>query len=104
MRYTLFFFVSALVSFSFFWFYPAEIFPAKIQTGLVSVETDVSLRTIFMHDNLPSGLETVSNVEVTALAQAWALMAVCMLGLPLMIALRFGRPSGKETELNTEQK
>lgn len=91
MRYFLIFILSSAVLFCFFYFYPAAIFQASIQGGLAEITTDVSLKTLIFKTELPSGIIAQNVVSIKPTLQGILLLLVCLIGLPAMIALRFGK-------------
>lgn len=91
MRYFLIFILASAVLFCFFYFYPAAIFQASIKGGLAEVTTDVSLKTLLVKKDFPEGIIAQNVVSLKPTLQGILLLMVCLVGLPAMIALRFGR-------------
>lgn len=91
MRYFLIFILSSALLFCFFYFYPAGIFQARIQGGLAEITTDVSLNTLLFKTELPNGIIAQNVVSIKPTLQGILLLVVCLVGLPAMIALRFGK-------------
>jgi hypothetical protein len=91
MRYFLIFIVASAVLFCFFYFYPAAIFQASIQGGLAEITTDVSLKTLLFKKDFPDGIIVENVVALKPTLQGILLLMVCLIGLPAMIALRFGK-------------
>ncbi|MBK6953748.1 MAG: hypothetical protein IPO32_19010 [Crocinitomicaceae bacterium] len=91
MRYFLIFVLSSAALFCFFYFYPAAIFQASIQGGLAEIITDVSLKTLLFKDDFPDGIIAENVVSLKPTLQGILLLLVCLVGLPAMIALRFGK-------------
>lgn len=83
---------------SFFYFYPAEIFQASIKGDFAEITTDVSLRAILFHDSLPNGLlkENITSMQLTL--QGILIMIICLVALPVMIAVRFGKDKNTNTK------
>lgn len=75
----------------FFYAYPAEIFNADIKNEFATINADITLRTLLFKEDFPNGImsENVNSVKLTL--QGWLFMAACLIGLPAMVALRFGR-------------
>jgi hypothetical protein len=99
MRTVLIFLLASGVLFSFFYFYPAEIFPAIIQSDLAEVTLDVSLKTLLFKEEFPDEVLAQNIVSVAPTTQAILLLLICLIGLPVMIALRF-RQKRERSETN----
>lgn len=86
---------------AFFYFYPAKIFEARIFEGDISFTMDISVRGFLDFNELP---EVAYNPKVTAVNPTWkglALLLICLVGLPIMIAYRLatnGFPSQKKED------
>ncbi len=91
MRYFLILILASAVLFCFFYFYPAAIFQAGIKGGLTEITTDVSLKTLLFKKDFPDGVIAQNVESVKPTLQGILLLLVCMVGLPAMIALRFGK-------------
>ncbi len=89
MKFALVFIGSAVVLFTFFYFYPAEIFEGTVidANGTPTV-MDLSLRSLFWGENLPSSLVVENIVKIKPTTAGWLLLGICNLGLPLMLAYR----------------
>lgn len=98
MRFFLIFILSFLILFAFFYFYPANVFEAKIQGEIAEITTDVSLQTLLFKKGLPDQLIAANVVSVKPTLQGILLLLICLAGLPLMIALRFGKKQEKVAE------
>jgi len=91
MRITLYFLLIAGIFFAFFYFYPANIFQAEVKGAFSSLTLDVSLQTLFFKKDLPSGLIASNISSISLTVQGWFLLIICLVGIPLMLAYRFGR-------------
>lgn len=91
MRFFLIFILTFLILFLFFYFYPAPVFEAKIQGGITEITADVSLQTILFKDGLTDPFIAENIISVNPTLKGILLLLICLAGLPLMIALRFGR-------------
>lgn len=100
----LYFIVSFAILLSFFYFYPAPIFPAEISNDIISLKADVSLKTFIHQNNLPEGIIQDEFTKINLTFQGYFLLFVCLIGLPLMIALRFGGKLKKTAQENSEHK
>lgn len=89
MRFFIVFLISFLILVGFFYFYPANIFQAKIQSPLFEVTTEVSLKAILFRTDLPEGIvpEVVRSVKPTTVGIL--MLFICTIGLPILIAMRF---------------
>ncbi|MBK7130278.1 MAG: hypothetical protein IPM74_11660 [Crocinitomicaceae bacterium] len=98
VKYILIFLIAFGILGSFFYFYPAEIFQATIKGEFAELTTDVSLRTILFNESLPNGLlkENITSVQPTV--QGILILLICLIALPVMIAVRFGKDKNSNTQ------
>ncbi|MEX1003654.1 MAG: hypothetical protein WDZ35_16160 [Crocinitomicaceae bacterium] len=89
VKFILVFLGSAIFMFLVFYFYPAEIFDAKVvgKDG-GEVATNVSLRAFFGIGELPQHIHAENVVQLKKPLSGWMVVFICLLGLPLMIAYR----------------
>lgn len=96
MRFFIVFLISFLILASFFYFYPANIFQAKIQSPVFEITTEVSLKAILFKTNLPEAIvpEVVTSVKPTTVGIL--MLFICTIGLPILIAMRFSKKKKQE--------
>ncbi len=89
----------------FFYFYPADIFKANIFEGELKYTLDISLRGFLDHQYLPKAVHLPKMTAVKLTWEGWAILIICLIGVPLMMAYRLAMPktAPKEKTNNTEQ-
>ena len=96
MRFFIVFLISFLILASFFYFYPADIFQAKIQILSSEIVTEVSLKALLFKTDMPRGIleDIVGSVKPTF--QGALVLFICLVGLPVLIAMRFSKKKTQE--------
>lgn len=80
--------VVVLVFTAFFYFYPTQIFEAKITENGAVYALDISLKSYLDHGSLP---EVVSQQNLISVVPTWKgalLLIICLIGIPIMIGYR----------------
>jgi hypothetical protein len=88
-KFILVFLGSGIAMFLIFYFYPAEIFDAKV-IGLdgSEMETSLSMKAFFGNGKLPDDVNPYNVAEIKNALSGWMIMFICLIGLPLMFAYR----------------
>lgn len=95
-----------LVSIGFtvlFYFFPATIFEASIVENGMNYSTDISLKGFFDFKSLPQAVYSVSITSVEPTWKGWAMLFICLIGLPMMIAYRIGILNGPDEDVETTE-
>ena len=84
----------------FFYFYPADIFEAKITEGELFYTIDVQLQAFFDLEKLPDAIYSPKVTDIKPTWKGGALLFICLIGLPGMIVYRLvhGKELKKEKE------
>ena len=87
---------AAIILFGFFYVYKGEIFEAVIVENNGTYTKDLPLSSLLFEHDLPDFVDAERLVSITPTLKSWVLMIAIFLGMPIMIALRFGREQVKE--------
>ena len=88
IRAVIVFVACSLLMFFVFYFYPAEIFEAKVVNYFGEFEQDMSLRTMLTHQNLPENIVPDTLVSIRPTIKGGLILFICIIGLPIMVAWR----------------
>lgn len=78
----------ALVFAAFFYFYPAQIFEAKIIENGTAYALDISLKSYLDHASLPQVVSQQNLISVTPTWKGFLLLVICLIGIPIMLGYR----------------
>ncbi len=81
------FIIAFIVLLSFFYFYPAQVFPAVVADQNGTFTQDISLQELFNQTLINNPVKSL-NYSCTPTFQGWFLMLIIFIGLPIMIAYR----------------
>ncbi|MCH2232778.1 MAG: hypothetical protein MK078_00895 [Crocinitomicaceae bacterium] len=87
---------AAVILFGFFYVYKGEIFEAVIVEDNGTYTKDLPLSSLLFQQDLPEFVSEERLVEITPTLKSWVLMIAIFLGMPIMIALRFGKEQSNE--------
>ncbi|MFD1553150.1 hypothetical protein DNU06_12530 [Putridiphycobacter roseus] len=81
------FIITSLVMLSFFYFYPAKVFPTVITDLNGTYTQDFSLQELIKQETDNNPVKSIQ-YTCTPTFQGWFLMSIIFIGLPIMIAFR----------------
>lgn len=89
---------AAAVLFGFFYVYKGEIFEAVIIEDNGTYTKDLPLSSVLFSQDLPDFVDQERLVKISPTVKTWVLLIAIFIGMPVMIALRFGRePKEKDS-------
>jgi len=91
----------ALVMSLLLYFYPADIFQATTTFTDGDLTKDVTLKQIISQNTWPDSVETIQNQKVSPTVKGWAMLFICLIGMPGLMAWRstltkYNRKTGEE--------
>ena len=84
---------AAAILFGFFYFYKGEIFEAIIVENNGTYTKDLPLSSLLFSQDLPDFVDQERLIKISPTVKSWVLLVAIFIGMPIMIALRFGRES-----------
>ena len=87
---------AALILFGFFYVYESQIFEATIVEDNGSYTKELSISSLLFSQDLPDYVDQDRLVRIIPSIKSWILMIAIFLGMPIMIALRFGKNESPE--------
>ena len=103
MRSTLIFFLAFALLFSFFYFYPAQVFESKVSGNGNELILNLSLKNILLGDDLPKHLNPANIQSIRPTFTGFMMLLICLIALPIMIAYRATlkkKPTDSDTSTN----
>lgn len=102
-KFALVFLGSGAVMFLIFFFYPAQIFDAELFDDYSKINEELSMKEFLGLSEPFNAMLEEAGWEVRRKLSGWMILFICLIGLPLMIALRTVVTKGsKETEEQNE--
>lgn len=85
----------------FLYFYPAEIFEATTTYTGGDLTKEITLKQLISQNTWPDSVDTITNQSVELTTKGWAMMFICLIGIPGLIAYRstltkYNRKTGEE--------
>ena len=100
MKFIGIFFGTAGLLLCFFYFYPAHIFESKVIGISGEVVLDLSLKSIFFKQDLPSQLNPQNIISIQPTVSGYLILFICTIALPLMLAYRLTMKKKNEETKN----
>jgi len=83
------------------YFYPADIFEAETTFTGGELTKEVTLKQLISQNTWTDSTETIKNQTVSPTTKGWAMLFICLIGLPGLMAWRstmtkYNRKTGEE--------
>lgn len=87
---------AAIILLTIFYFFDVKIFESQIIEENGAYHKEISLKNAFFSQDLPDYIDVKNLVKIQPTVKSWILFIAIFIGMPIMIALRFGKEN-KET-------
>lgn len=83
------------------YFYPADVFEATTTYSDGELTKEVTLKQLISQNTWPDSIETIKNQSVSPTVKGWAMLFICIIGIPGLIAWRstltkYNRKTGEQ--------